>query len=389
VSYLVLLTVAFFGVAFVGGRVMRTLFFLCLALPPISLLHLLFARRRFMVAHQLAQTVIPKGTETRYEMRLVNGNRLPAALFVVLAGRPPALSGESAETDCVTGRLSSGRALRLSVNTGFPYRGLYEIAAPAARALDILGLFALPLPPPPPMALTVCPRVHPLPRCRRVAALAAQTRPRHTNRIGDDVSTVSDTRAYQYGDPMHRIHWKLSAQKGEMISRLYEDENDPELLLVLDTAPPPYEGAGSPLEVVDRMVECAASVLFFCLEHNVRACLVHRAEGRVHRLEQSDKPSFDHLLRHLAALPFDAADSLTELLRALAADHSFADVVVFTAMLPEGLPDALDRLRGQAGIGPGVVYTPPEGASSPWRRPPFAFCEIKQGDDIANALAQL
>ncbi|MDR2670225.1 MAG: DUF58 domain-containing protein [Oscillospiraceae bacterium] len=391
VSYLILLAAAFLCAVFAGGRVMHTLFSLCLALPLLSLLHLLLVRRRFVVSHGLAQTVIPKGTETRYKMRLVNKSRLPAALFVVLAGRPPTLSGAGTETGRVTGRLAPGRPLNLSANTGFLYRGLYEIAAPAVRVLDMLGLFALRLSPPPPVALTVCPRVHPLPQCRRLAALTVQARPRHTNRTGDDVSTVSDTRAYQYGDPMHRIHWKLSAQKGEMISRLYEDENSPALLLVLDTAPPPCGETGSPLEVADRMVECAVSVLSFCLQHNVRAHLVHRAEGRVCRFEQSDKLSFDHLFRHLAALSFDAEDSLTDVLRELAADRPFADVVVFTAALPEGLPDALARLTGQAGVRPGVVYTPPEGAQPPsWEGPlPFSLCEIKQGDGIADALARL
>ncbi|MDR0382015.1 MAG: DUF58 domain-containing protein [Oscillospiraceae bacterium] len=389
VSYFILLAVAFLCMAFVGGRVMRTLFFLCLALPPISLLHLLLVRRRFVVSHRLTRAMIPKETETQYKMRLVNESRLPAALFVVLTGRPPTLSEETAETDRVTGRLAAGRSLNLSVNTGFLYRGLYEIAAPAVRVLDMLGLFALRLSPPPPVALTVCPRVHPLSRCRRLIALTAQARPRQATHTDSDVSTGSDTRTYQYGDPMNRIHWKLSAQKGEMISRLYEDENSPVLLLALDTAPPPEE-TGSPAEVADRMVECVVSALSFCLRHNVRVCLVHWAQGRIRRFEQSDKPSFDRLFRHLAALPFDAADSLTDLLRELAADRSFADVVVFTAALPEGLPDALSQWGGQAGK-PGVVYTPPEGAPPPsWKGPlPFVLCEVKQCEDIADALSQL
>ena len=57
-------------------------------------------------------------------------------------------------------------------------------------------------------------------------------------RATEDVSSPSDIRAYAAGDPMKKIHWKLSLRKQELLVRRFEEPALPEALILMDCAPP-------------------------------------------------------------------------------------------------------------------------------------------------------
>lgn len=57
-------------------------------------------------------------------------------------------------------------------------------------------------------------------------------------RAMEDPSSPNDFRAYQQGDPLKRIHWKMSARKRELIVKQFEEPALPDALVMLDTSPP-------------------------------------------------------------------------------------------------------------------------------------------------------
>ena len=57
-------------------------------------------------------------------------------------------------------------------------------------------------------------------------------------RAMEDPSSPSDFRAYQNGDPLKRIHWKMSARKREIMIRQFEEPALPDALVLMDTSPP-------------------------------------------------------------------------------------------------------------------------------------------------------
>lgn len=83
-------------------------------------------------------------------------------------------------------------------------------------------------------------------------------------RAMEDPSSPSDFRAYQQGDPLKRIHWKMSARKREIIVRQFEEPALPDALVLLDTSPP-HVSQGVPPEnapfLQDALLETAASVV--------------------------------------------------------------------------------------------------------------------------------
>ena len=84
-------------------------------------------------------------------------------------------------------------------------------------------------------------------------------------RAMEDPSSPSDIRAWQQGDPLKRIHWKMSARKRELMVRQFEEPALPDALVLLDTAPP-YLPEGLESEsrrafLRDAVLETAASVV--------------------------------------------------------------------------------------------------------------------------------
>jgi len=94
-----------------------------------------------------------------------------------------------------------------------------------------------------------------------------------------DRTVPEDTRAWQEGDEMKRIHWKLSMRKQQLMVRTYETPQRPDALVLVDLAPPPQTGA-SRANAIDALTETCAGVVKNLLDH-----------GRMTRLPLSgDRP---------------------------------------------------------------------------------------------------
>ncbi|MDD3214658.1 MAG: DUF58 domain-containing protein, partial [Eubacteriales bacterium] len=89
-------------------------------------------------------------------------------------------------------------------------------------------------------------------------------------RAMEDPSSPSDFRSYQPGDPLKRIHWKMSARKREIIIRQFEEPALPDALVMMDTSPPelPDGMEEDKLNFLqDAVLETAASVVSCQISH--------------------------------------------------------------------------------------------------------------------------
>ena len=80
-------------------------------------------------------------------------------------------------------------------------------------------------------------------------------------RATEDISSPSDIRSYAPGDPMKKIHWKLSLRKQELLVRRFEEPAQPEALILMDCAPPMAEDPELAADLKDALLETAASLL--------------------------------------------------------------------------------------------------------------------------------
>ena len=81
------------------------------------------------------------------------------------------------------------------------------------------------------------------------------------SRATEDLSEPSDIRTYQPGDPMKKIHWKLSVRKQELMVRKFDEPVRQGVLILLDCSRPPSWGQPeAEADIRDALIETAASV---------------------------------------------------------------------------------------------------------------------------------
>ena len=184
-------------------------------------------------------------------------------------------------------------------------------------------------------------------------------------RAMEDPSSPSDFRGYQPGDPLKRIHWKMSARKREIMIRQFEEPALPDALVMMDTSPPYLPEDIDPLKMAylqDAVLETAASVVNCQISQDnpVRLPIV------------GDRPMEYHgtmgltiLLEELARVTFNETEQFERVLLMQMNDlRKTGAVVIVTTRLTSVLVDLIGRMKR---MGPNVrvylvTFRPKEGS---------------------------
>ncbi len=171
-------------------------------------------------------------------------------------------------------------------------------------------------------------------------------------RAMEDPSSPSDFRGYQPGDPLKRIHWKMSARKREVIIRQFEEPALPDALVLMDTSRPLLPPEVEPRKAAylqDAVLETAASVVNTQIKHDnpVRLPLV------------GDRPMEYHgtmglpiLLEELARCTFNESEQFERVIMMQMNDlRKTGAVVIVTTRLTSVLVDLIGRMKR---MGPNV-----------------------------------
>lgn len=171
-------------------------------------------------------------------------------------------------------------------------------------------------------------------------------------RAMEDPSSPSDLRAYQQGDPLKRIHWKMSARKRELFVRQFEEPALPDALVLLDTSPP-HLGEGMEERhaafLKDALLETAASVVACQIRQDnpVRVPLVGDRP-----MEYSSRMGLPLLLEELARCTFNETEQFERVvMMQLAELRKTGAVVIITTRLSSALADLIVRMKR---MGPNV-----------------------------------
>lgn len=184
---------------------------LLLSLPLLSLVFTLLARRRCALSVTVGQSVVKRGEEVFLRLTA----RGPAGERVKLTYRlENLLHPETCKVETIT--LTAGQAKELPLPTG--HCGWLKFTPLGYALPGWLGILALPLPLPEPTLVLVTPLAE---RLSKVPDLSPQTGARLQPRPGGGPGEEYELRPYRPGDPVHAIHWKLTAKQpgGEPILR--------------------------------------------------------------------------------------------------------------------------------------------------------------------------
>ena len=163
-------------------------------------------------------------------------------------------------------------------------------------------------------------------------------------RASEDITSPSDVRAYQQGDAMKKIHWKLSMRKQELMVRRFEAPVMPDALILLDCSTPPRTADDSAqLDLRDALLETAASVMQQNIQTDHPAKLPIHGD---HPVELDKGMGMPVILEALARVDFTAPDKFDRmLLLEMQRMRKVGCTVVVSARLNSRMVDVMIAMR--------------------------------------------
>lgn len=163
-------------------------------------------------------------------------------------------------------------------------------------------------------------------------------------RASEDVTSPADVRAYQQGDPLRKVHWKLSARKQELMVRRYEAPVMPDALILLDCSQPPRQaGEEAEADLKDTLLETAASIMAESTrtEHPARLPLLGK-----HPIEVDKGMGMPAIRETLAHVDFSADEPFERVLHLeMRRLRKVGSTIVITARLNSRMVDAMASMR--------------------------------------------
>lgn len=292
------------------GDALFWLLFLTLAVViPTAYLAVRWVIRTLTVRCKMEKASVSRGERVRLRVMLRHQCPLPVAPLTLRVCSASEEETYPLQCPARAFRFGDVRQTLLCAHVGcFPF-GVEEILVS-----DLFGLFSLKakLSDIATETLTVLPRVS---LCAPLSFSPGDSDDESlTARAFEDATMPTDLRAYQPGDELKKIHWKLSMRRKELLVRVYEQPAKPDAVLLVDCAPPAVPAGLDAADVRDAICDAAASVASVALEAGapVRMPLLAAEPDDVSVSKQEELPL---LLEALARCRFDGATEFERLLQ--------------------------------------------------------------------------
>jgi uncharacterized protein (DUF58 family) len=191
------------------------------------------------------------GDKTEVKVTLTNAGALPIAWALVedlvpdfaVKARTPQLTVKGKRVHVVT--LGGKQTKTIKYTVTFAMRGYYPLGPTLLETGDVFGLHRRHRVVGKPVYVMVYPKVVPLPKYD-----FASERPigevRLQNRLHEDPTRTAGVRQYVLGDPLQRVHWKVTARTGQLHCRVYEPTTLAGATVMVDFHSAGYPARGEP-----------------------------------------------------------------------------------------------------------------------------------------------
>ena len=228
IGYLALMAALLVTGLSTGAQVYYLLFLTLLLLLALSFVAVVWTLFTLKVDMKGVKARVSRGESLMTLFNVRHKSLLPVSSVRVVINVPSA-SAPTQELSVLTPPFA-GRTFRHMIRC--PHRGSYEAGIVAVRAVDLFGLFTLTK-----KAKTRLVRVDVLPRVGKTNLLelkVSDVGPEVLSRATEDAASPSDTRKWQDGDVLKKVHWKLSMRKRELMVRTFEESSRPDTLIIPD-----------------------------------------------------------------------------------------------------------------------------------------------------------
>lgn len=191
------------------------------------------------------------GDKSEVKVTLTNAGAIPIAWVLVedllsdfaVKARTPRLTVKGKRVHVVT--LGGRQTKTIKYTVTFAMRGYYPLGPTLLETGDVFGLHRRHRVIGKPVYVMVYPKVVPLPKYD-----FASERPigeiRLQNRLFEDPTRTAGVRRYVLGDPLQRVHWKVTARTGQLHCRVYEPTTLAGATVLVDFHQGGYHARGEP-----------------------------------------------------------------------------------------------------------------------------------------------
>lgn len=187
------------------------------------------------------------------------------------------------------------------------YRGIYHIGVKKVVVRDYFNLFALP------MSKKVTTDVLYYPNLllgnvkSRKDTISEREKVYGIDYVEQDV--MVDIRPYEYGDPLKKVHWKLSAKNSTLQVKKFSSNKEKKTAILVDTRSKTYNTNIKRLQIEDKIMEETASMVLSTLETNSDIRLVLSLDEYTDYDKVDD---FAMIYKHLAGYEFNSPYTVDE-----------------------------------------------------------------------------
>lgn len=318
---LVLVVLMFFFALFVGGVFTYGVFFIAFFLTGALFLSGRNAYRNLVNIVWRSSERAETGETFSITMDFYNAGWLPIPFFKVRTNLSKRLTGEEEKA----GIYSMMPGIKTSLKKDFTcrHKGVYKLGHVEVEFGDVFGLFSWKRVFDENIFLHVYPRVCPIrhidvPVRQQFGTVAVK------HNAYEDFASLKDIRKYRLGDSFKKIHWKVTAHRGEFYVRNVELNATADLNIFLDLYRENYTGDLA-FDMEEKAAECAVSIIRYALSRDMSVHFIAKDErfislsakgvNRFHEFMDviskttvnGDVPAAELIKREVRKLDWDAA----------------------------------------------------------------------------------
>ena len=328
------------------GFVSTMIFYMMLCLPIAELVMIWITFFSFKVSHSINKRTIVKGEKVTYELAVVNPT------FVLFS--PLKVFYTGSEVIFSESNLDQGNTLLMYPYTReqfekhiqCDYRGSYYVGVERVEIQGFFRFFYFDYKGLETLKLLVYPNIYALKPMKFHHALS-ETSESIVSFDKFDKSVFSELRSYQPGDPLNKIHWKLSARSEELISKEYEGNVNNKTQVFINTEISHFNYEQN-VVIEDYLVEGAVALTKFLLKNNTPTELFWFEQKSYHVRGEHVK-DFKDFYEALASIKFEAQVGKCQqmIIDETRNQYDQCVLVLFTAMVTPELSEVLMRKKRQ------------------------------------------
>jgi len=339
VLFLILLALVFALVA--GGKLPYFLFYCIFLVVVLSYLWAFMTVKRLNITQEPDRGYISTGEELQIKTHIKNRSFLPIPFIEITNNIAEKISATPLKSHVISIKPFGSKTIVHNIKC--KYRGIYTLGPVTISISDIFGIFTWNKTLQCEGRLYIYPKVVKLNNfiikpARTFGTVAAK------NKMYEDNSSVSDIKKYNPGDSFRKIHWKVSAKKGSLHVKNFDMCGNMEISIFLNLFSLHYSNIYR-LDMEEKAVECAASIIFYALSRNISSNLYVNCNNTLDTRGR-DMRDFKKFMEEFIVVKSNGHTSFREYLELKSRNlTSGSSVVLITPHMDKDLLDIIIQLK--------------------------------------------